>query len=110
MVSIHMTGTINHLSLFVARSMIRPRRPSYHPLAPDRHRELYDGTLRHIGGLPQSPAVRLDNPAADRQPQAQALRLGRIEGLEQPVEVLRIDPRARIAYRNQDLCRGHELR
>src|SRR5215475_11653361 len=53
-------------------------------LAPDRHRELHDGAVGHIGGRPEPAAVRFDNPAADRQPQAQPLRLGRIEGVEQP--------------------------
>ena len=65
------------------------------------------GTLR---GRPQPAAVRLDNPAADRQPHAQAVRLGRIEGVEQPVETLRLEPRARIAHRNQHRRRGHGLR
>ena len=60
--------------------------PSSHPLAPNRHRELQNGALGRIGGRPQPAAMRLDNPAADCQPQAQAVRLGRIEGIEQPVE------------------------
>src|SRR4029453_9211701 len=49
-------------------------------LAPPRHRELYDGAVGHIGARPQSAAVRGDYRAADRQPQAQPVRLGRIEG------------------------------
>ena len=76
----------------------RPRRPSWHPLVPARHRELHDSATGHIRGRPQPAAVRLDNPAADRQPQAQPVRLGRIEGVEQPVELLRVQARPGITH------------
>src|SRR5215471_10143834 len=67
-----------------------PRRPSSLLLAPDRQRELHNSAVGHIGGRPQPSPVRRDNPAADRQPQAQPVRLGRIESVEQPVELLRV--------------------
>src|SRR5712691_4941655 len=62
--------------------------------------ELKGRTWARIGRGPQLPAVRLDNPAADRQPQPHPLRLGRIEGVEQVRETLRGEPDARIAHRH----------
>jgi hypothetical protein len=53
--------------------------------------------------------VCFDNRAADRQPQAQPLRLGRIEGLEQPVETLRVQARPGIAHGDQDARRRIRL-
>src|SRR5215471_16694292 len=47
----------------------------------------------------------LDNRAADRQAHTQPVRLGRIEGIEDMVEALRVQPRTRILHRDYDaLC------
>ena len=55
--------------------------------------ELKDGSLRFVRLRPQSSVVSLDDRAADRQAHAQAARLGRVEGLEQPLELRWIQPR-----------------
>ena len=45
-----------------------------------------------IGHDPQSPAVILNDRAADRQPHFHALRFGDVESVKYLFEVLRIDP------------------
>jgi hypothetical protein len=51
-----------------------------------RHRELKDGTLRFVRLGPQPSPVSFDNRPTDREPQPQAARLGRVEGVEQVIE------------------------
>src|SRR5438876_12218018 len=47
---------------------------------------------------PEPAAVSLDYRAADRQSHSHPLRLGRIKGLEQTVQILGIQSRTRISY------------
>ncbi len=54
-----------------------------------RHGELEDGPARGVGARPQSPAVRFDDRAANREPQPQTALLGRVEGLKDVLESLR---------------------
>ena len=75
------------------------------PLGISRQRKLKRCPGTVVRGRPQPSAVGLDNRAADRQPHAHALRLGCIEGGEEMVETLRIQPRARISH-----CDQHALR
>jgi len=49
----------------------------------------------------QPPAVNLDDRSADRQAHAHAVRLGRIERVEDAVEVSGIDPGAAVFHRDQ---------
>ena len=65
-----------------------------------RHREVKDGPPRHIRARPHSTAVRFDDRPADRQPQPQTVRLGRVEGLEQPLESRRRQARTQIPHRD----------
>ena len=57
------------------------------------------GTLGRIGPGPYPPAVGLNDRPADGQAHAQPLRLGCIKGLEEPLESLRVQARARVAHR-----------
>ena len=57
-----------------------------------------------VGRGPQPPAVGLDDRATDRQPHPQALRLGRVEGVEERLETLGDEPDPRIAH-----CHEHAL-
>jgi hypothetical protein len=83
---------------FARWRLLRARFPSGHPLTTNRQRELKDGALGRVCRSPQSSSVSFDNRTADRQPHAQALRLGRIEGVEKTIETLRIQPWARISH------------
>ena len=65
--------------------------------------------MGHVRSRPEPTAMRFDDPAADRQAHAHALRLGRVERLEDPVETLRVEARPRIADRDHDLCPGIRL-
>jgi hypothetical protein len=57
----------------------------------------------HLVGSPQAAAVRFNNGAADPQPHARAVSLGGKERIEELVLLLRRQPRARIADRDQHL-------
>ena len=52
----------------------------------DWQRELEDRAPGRIGARPQSSAVPFYDRATDRQPESQAIRLGRVEGLEEMLE------------------------
>src|ERR1700722_2442793 len=52
----------------------------------DWQRELEDRAPGRIGARPQSSAMPLDDRATDRQPESQAVRLGRVEGVEEMLE------------------------
>src|SRR5262249_57476015 len=71
------------------------------PFTPHRQRELKRCTCWHIPRRPQPAAVALNDQTADREPHPEPVGLRRVEGVEQPVEVLRSEPRTRIAYGNQ---------
>ena len=45
--------------------------------------------------------MSFNNRTADRQPHSQAAKLGRVEGLEQPVDALGSLSRARVAHRDE---------
>src|SRR6516164_6846872 len=64
----------------------------------DRKRHTKDRAVGLVRRRRQPPAMRLDDRAADRQPHAHPVGLGRIEGLEQAVEVRRVEPRAGVLY------------
>src|SRR5262249_25031800 len=70
-------------------------------LATNRQGELKRRASVVICGCPQSPAVSFDNRPADCQSHAHALRLGRVEGIEETVEGLRIQARAGISHGDQ---------
>src|SRR5438552_3691535 len=67
-------------------------------LAANRQRELKQRAGWHVGRRPQPPAMGLDDRAADRQPHAEALGLGRIEGIEELLQAGRIKPRTGVLY------------
>src|SRR5215831_10261379 len=64
-------------------------------------RKLKDGAPGRVWPRPEPSSVSFYDRAANRQPHAQALTLGRIEGVEKTIEILRIQPRARILHFNQ---------
>ena len=62
-----------------------------------------------IRSPPYLAAVLLDNRTADRQADAQAVRLCREEGAEQPVQILRLDSGAGVLDRNKYVIRSVPL-
>src|SRR5580704_14321122 len=61
--------------------------------------ELKDRASWRICLRPQPPSMSLDNRTADGQSHAQSLRLGRIKGIKESINLkLRIQSRARISY------------
>src|SRR5881628_423024 len=63
-----------------------------------------------VGRRPDPPAVGLDDRAADRESHAEALRLGRIEGVEQMVDALRVQSRPRVARGDEHALRSIQTR
>src|SRR5579864_827085 len=59
------------------------------------------GPARYIHVRPQPAAVGFDNRSADRQSHSYSARLGGVEGLENAIEMVRIESRSGIAH-------GHE--
>jgi hypothetical protein len=55
----------------------------FSPYELSRQRELKNGTVWTVRSSPQSSVMSFNDRAADRQPHPQAVRLGRVEGLEQ---------------------------
>src|SRR6267143_111938 len=68
-----------------------------------RQGELKSCAARRIVGSPQAAAVRFNNGAADPQSHARAVSLGGKERIEDLVCLLRWNPHARIADRDQHL-------
>src|SRR5437868_7406046 len=66
--------------------------------------EAEQGSAAGIVRGPQRAAVRLDQLAADRQADAQAAGLGRIERLEDPLQVAFGDARAAVPDLHLDLA------
>src|SRR5258706_14165367 len=60
-------------------------------------------------GGPQPAAVRFNDGTADGKPHAHSLRLGAEERLEELVQSLGVNPRARIAYRNDDFSASRRV-
>src|SRR5262245_18026568 len=73
--------------------------------ATGRQGELTRRTFAGIRCRPQPSAMGVDNRATDRQAHTQAVRLGRIEGLEEMVQALRINPRTRVLHCDHDVLR-----
>src|SRR4029077_3770507 len=71
-------------------------------LPADRQSELNDGTTWRIWCRPYAAAVVLDDRAANREAHAHAAELGRIEGIEDTVEILprKPSPRAHTRHKN----------
>jgi hypothetical protein len=65
--------------------------------------ELKSCAARRIVGSPQAGTVRFNNGAADPQPHARAVSLGGKERIKDLVRLLRWQPHARIADRDQHL-------
>src|ERR1700722_15892247 len=91
----------------IALSFIVQRRTSLRQcnVSVSGQRELKDGAARRIGARPQSSATCFDDRAADRQPQPQAVRLGRMEGLEEVLESTRRQSGTRIAHSDEQVSR-----
>src|SRR5438034_3685479 len=67
-----------------------------------RKSEVEDGAVRPVGGGPQLAAMRLDDRAADRQPHAHPAGLGREEGAEYLIQVVRGDAAAGVLHGHTD--------
>src|SRR5262245_48642358 len=65
--------------------------------------EVKGGAVVAIRYRPEPPAVRLDDGAADREPHAHPIRLGRVKGLEEPLPTLRVQS-------NTAVLHGHQYR
>src|SRR6516164_5482976 len=67
----------------------------------NRQRELKDGASGRIWCRPEPTPVSCDDRTADGQPHTQAFGLGRMEGFEKWIDILDIEPRARVSDCNQ---------
>src|SRR5262249_24606680 len=66
--------------------------------------ELNHGATGFVRPRPQFPSMCMDDGPADRQPHARSTGLGGVEGLEDSIEMLRINARPGIAHRHDDPC------
>src|SRR5215470_2046927 len=66
--------------------------------------ELKHGTAGFVRLRPQFASMCMDDGPADRQPHARSTGLGGVEGLEDSIEMLRINARPGIAHRHDDAC------
>src|SRR6516225_10659149 len=64
--------------------------------------ELKYGAARLVGLRPQLPSMSIDNGAANRQSHACSTGLRGVEGVEDPIEMRRIDARSGIAHGHAD--------
>src|SRR3954468_19632977 len=98
------TRTISH-DVFAQLSnwQARLRRGRELPL-PCRQGELEYGATGFIHLCPELAAMSVDDRPADRQPHARSTRLRGVEGVKDPVEMLRIYPWPRIAYGHDGAC------
>src|SRR5271166_1950195 len=69
-----------------------------------RQSELEDCAVRHIRRRPQSAAMCVDDRTTDRQPHPHTFRLGGEKGLEKPIRLRQVEPRARIPDRDEHLA------
>src|SRR3984893_772022 len=74
------------------------------------HGELTYRAPGSIRGRPHSSAVRFGDRTTDRQSHAHASRLGRVKRIEQVIEALRFQSRARIAYGDEHAVRRVQTR
>ena len=70
-----------------------------------RQSELKHGAPRLIGIYPQPAAVSVNDGPANRQPHPNSAVLCRVEGLENSLEMCRINPGSRIAHCDEDAAR-----
>ena len=68
----------------------------------DRKSEVEDGAMRAVGGFPQLAAMRLDDRAADREPDADPVLFRRIKAVEDARNLLRVEAASRILYRENN--------
>src|SRR5215469_11175326 len=66
-----------------------------------RQGELKCRPVRYVCRGPQPATMRFYDRAADRQSHAHAARLGRVERVEHPMEIRRVQSRTRILHRNE---------
>src|SRR6516162_2380763 len=71
----------------------------------NRQRQSKDRTLRLILCCREPPAMGLDDRAADCESHADSIGLGRVEGLEQAIEIRRIDSRAGVFHFDEHVVR-----
>src|SRR6516165_12222080 len=66
--------------------------------------ELKHGAAGFVRLRPQFASMCMDDGSADRQPHARSTGLGGVEGLEDSIEMLRINARSGIAHCDEDAC------
>ena len=66
--------------------------------------ELKYGAARFVRFRPQLAPMGVDDGPADRQPHARSAGLRGVEGVEDPLEMRRIDARPGIAHSHEDAC------
>src|SRR6516164_7338028 len=66
--------------------------------------ELEYSAARFVRLRPQFASMRIDDGLAYRQPHARSTGLGGVEGLEDSIEMLRINARSGIAHCDEDAC------
>src|SRR6185437_12450149 len=69
--------------------------------SPRRQREFEGGAAGRVRVRPQSPAMSIDDGAANGKSDSHAAVLGGVERLEDPLAMIGRDPRPGIAYRDQ---------
>src|ERR1700738_479664 len=69
---------------------------------PGRQDELKHGASRFIGLCPQPASMGIYNGPADRQPHSNSIGLRGVEGLENALEMRRINARPGIAHGHED--------
>src|SRR6201991_4793567 len=67
-------------------------------------RKLKESAPRLAPGRPQPPTMGFDNRAADREAHAHAAGLCGVEGIENAIELFRMDARPGIVHRHKDTC------
>src|SRR6478735_1427510 len=70
-----------------------------------RQGELEDASAVGVRVEPQATAMRLDDGAADREPDAKSAALGRVERIENALGIARRDPGAVVGHAHGDLVR-----
>jgi len=68
-------------------------------------RKLKESTTRLAPGCPQPSTMGFDDRAADGEPHAHAVGLGRVEGFKKTRQALRAQPVAGIPHRDADALR-----
>src|SRR5215475_9824353 len=66
--------------------------------------ELKCSTARLVRSRPQLPSMSMDDGAANRQPQACSTGLRGVEGVEDPIEIRRINPQPGIVHGHEGAC------